>query len=185
MTPDAVLVGSERPQPRRARASVRRRLAATIYELLLLTALAILVGFVTLPAVGPRPSSVAINAPVPLPSQTGRIVSFGALFIAWGLYCVGFWSSGRRTLPMKTWKLALETRAGEALGIRAATVRYLACWIGPACAVGAYLVLHAYGTGPWAVVLLGVNYAWALIDVDRQFLQDRMAGSRLVVCPPV
>jgi hypothetical protein len=31
------------------------------------------------------------------------------------------------------------------------------------------------------VALLAVNYAWALVNSDRQFLHDRIAGTRLVV----
>ena len=178
MSPDATHDAPDALPPTRD-ASLRRRLAATVYEALLLTALAILVGFVTLPSVGPRPASVALNAPIPLPSPMGRATSFAALFLAWGIYCVGFWSAGRRTLPMRTWKLVLETRRGTPVGFRMAGLRYVACWIGPACAIGAYVMLHPHGAGPWAMLLLGVNYAWALLDPERQFLQDRVAGSRL------
>ena len=35
-----------------------------------------------------------------------------------------------------------------------------------------------------ALALLAVNYAWALVDRDRQYLQDRIAGTRLFVLPP-
>jgi uncharacterized RDD family membrane protein YckC len=178
MSPDLVLSVPETPHASTS-ATLRRRLAATAYEALLLTAVAILVGFAALPTVGPPPSTVALNAPIPLPSETGRITSFVALFAAWGIYCVGFWSSGRRTLPMRTWKLVLETPAGSPIGPRTATVRYIACWIGPACAIALYAALHPYHAGKWASVLLGVNYAWALVDADRQFLHDRIAGSRL------
>jgi hypothetical protein len=29
--------------------------------------------------------------------------------------------------------------------------------------------------------MLAINYAWALVNSDRQFLQDRVAGTRLVL----
>jgi uncharacterized RDD family membrane protein YckC len=56
----------------------------------------------------------------------------------------------------------------------------MAAWIGPACAIAAYLALRPYGQGRWAALLLAVNYAWALVDRDRTFLHDRLAGTTLV-----
>ena len=37
----------------------------------------------------------------------------------------------------------------------------------------------------WPSVLSGLGLAWALVDADRQFLHDRIAGSRIVLMPPV
>jgi hypothetical protein len=31
------------------------------------------------------------------------------------------------------------------------------------------------------LALLAVNYAWAVVNADRQFLHDRVAGTRMVV----
>jgi uncharacterized RDD family membrane protein YckC len=31
------------------------------------------------------------------------------------------------------------------------------------------------------VALLALNYAWVLVNADRQFLHDRVAGTRMVV----
>ncbi|MGH8852384.1 MAG: hypothetical protein ACREYD_15450, partial [Casimicrobiaceae bacterium] len=61
-----------------------------------------------------------------------------------------------------------------------AALRYLACWIGPAGAIGASLALRPHGHRGWAAALLALNYAWALVDPDRQFLHDRLAGTRMV-----
>jgi uncharacterized RDD family membrane protein YckC len=36
----------------------------------------------------------------------------------------------------------------------------------------------------WPSVLGVVGLLWALADRDRQFLHDRLAGTRLVVVPP-
>jgi hypothetical protein len=162
-------------------ATIRRRLAASLYEALLLTAIALLVGFATLPAVAPPPSTVALNAPVPLPTRPARALSFVSLFLAWGVYCVGFWANGRRTLPMKTWRLALRAADGRVPTWWKAGARYLACWVGPACAVGAYVVLRGHGPVALALVPLALNYGWAFFDRDRQFLQDRIAGTQLIL----
>ena len=81
---------------------------------------------------------------------------------------------------MQAWRLALRGRRRGRSSPARALVRYLAWWIGPACAIGAYLVLRPLGHGRWALAALALNYAWALVDPDRQFLHDRIAGTRLV-----
>ena len=58
--------------------------------------------------------------------------------------------------------------------------RFVAWWIGPGLALGAYMALQPLGFGSWALPLLAVNYAWALVDRERQFLHDRLAGTRLI-----
>jgi uncharacterized RDD family membrane protein YckC len=35
-----------------------------------------------------------------------------------------------------------------------------------------------------AAMLLPVSVLWALVDRDRQFLHDRLAGTRLIYVPP-
>jgi uncharacterized RDD family membrane protein YckC len=33
-----------------------------------------------------------------------------------------------------------------------------------------------------AVILCGIGFAWALVDRNREFLHDRIAGTRIVRC---
>ena len=82
-------------------------------------------------------------------------------FIVLLAYCVWFWSNGRQTLAMKTWHLRLVTREGFAVSPARALLRYLLSW--PSIAVG------------------GVGILWALVDRDRLFLHDRLAGTQLVM----
>lgn len=79
-----------------------------------------------------------------------------------GLYFVWQWLHGGQTLAMKTWRIRLVTRAGAPLGLRHALARYLFALAG--------------------VVLLGLGFLWALVDRERQFLHDRLAGTRIVNC---
>lgn len=84
-----------------------------------------------------------------------------ALFAAYFLWC---WLRGGQTLAMKTWRIRLVAKNGHGkLSPKAALLRFL-------CAL--LLV-------PTAIGLL-----WALVDRDRQFLHDRLAGSLLVPVPP-
>lgn len=82
------------------------------------------------------------------------------LFTVLLAYCLGFWSHGGQTLAMKTWRIRLRTRRGTPVRPLQALLRYLLCW--PSLGLG------------------GIGIAWALIDRDRQFLHDRLAGTRLV-----
>ncbi len=88
------------------------------------------------------------------------VVLWAHLFIVLLVYCLGFWCYGGQTLAMKTWRLRLLTRSGAPLRPTQALLRYLLCW--PSLGFG------------------GIGIAWALVDRDRQFLHDRLAGTRLV-----
>jgi uncharacterized RDD family membrane protein YckC len=159
-------------------AGIARRLTASLYELLLLGALAVASGLVLLPLLGT--DAARAGGTLVLPGPGARAVLFACLFAVFGAYCIWLWSGGRRTLPMRTWGLALATPAGATVGLERAALRYVAGWIGPACAIAGYLALRPYGQRRWALALLAVNYAWALVDRDHRFLQDRLAGTRLV-----
>ena len=167
--------------PTTANAPLPRRLAAVVYESMLAAALVLVTGFLTLPLVSP--SAQATHA-LEVPSVPARALSACVVFGVAGLYCVWSWTGGRRTLSMKTWRLWLVRRDNAAVDSRTAVVRYLALWIGPAFALAAYEVLKSSGLGKHAAWLILFNYAWALVDPDRQFLHDRIAGTRIVWSAP-
>lgn len=73
------------------------------------------------------------------------------MFAAYFLWC---WLRGGQTLPMKAWKIRLVD-------------------VSPQKALARFAL---------ALVLVptGISIAWALFDRERQFLHDRIAGTRLV-----
>jgi uncharacterized RDD family membrane protein YckC len=85
------------------------------------------------------------------------------LFLVLGAYFVAYWSRSGRTLPMQTWKMRVVRRDGMPIGIGQATLRYVLAWL--------------------SLVSLGAGFLWAFFDRDRQFLHDRLAGTRIVVDP--
>jgi uncharacterized RDD family membrane protein YckC len=113
-------------------------------------------------------------------SSGGRILSAVATIAVSAAYCGWLWSGGRRTLAMKTWRLALACTSGGSVSVPRALLRYVTCGIGPSLAIAAFVMLQPSGHGRWALTLLATNYAWALVDRDRRFLQDRIAGTRLL-----
>ena len=77
-----------------------------------------------------------------------------------GAYFVWFWSRGGQTLAMKTWRIRLVRRDGQPVGAPQAAHRYLLAVLG--------------------LLALGLGFAWALVDRERQFLHDRLAGTALI-----
>ena len=95
--------------------------------------------------------------------------------------CPGVTSGSSTKLAMKTWRLRLALADGSStLPARTALARYLAAWIGPVLALAAYAGLHRHGLGAHATWLVAFNFLWALVDPARQFLHDRVAGTRIV-----
>lgn len=82
------------------------------------------------------------------------------VFILLGCYFVWYWQHGGQTLAMQTWKIKISTPSGAKPSLAQLILRYALSWPG--------------------LVFLGVGIFWALIDPDRQFLHDRLAGTRLI-----
>ena len=158
-------------------AGIARRYAALLYEALLLLALVFITSYLLTPLVSPGSTS---SGSLVVPSTAGRIISFVSLFMLGAAFFGWSWSEGRRTLPMKTWRLALVTNDGAPLSRRLALVRYVAAWIGPALAVVVYALVAPSGFGALAWPLVAINWLAAFVDPERQFLHDRMAGTRIV-----
>lgn len=86
-------------------------------------------------------------------------VYLGAVFAGYFLWC---WLRGGQTLAMKAWHVRLVAPGRESLPPGKALLRL---------ALAALLVPS------------GIGILWALFDRERQFLHDRLAGTRLVSVP--
>jgi uncharacterized RDD family membrane protein YckC len=160
-----------------APAGLARRFAALLYEGLLLVALVFIASFLLTPLVSP---GTAASGTLVVPTLAGRAVSLAALLAIAGAFYTWSWSDGRRTLPMKTWKLALVGEKGDRVSRAQALVRYLAAWTGPMAGLVAYVALSNAGLGALAWPLVFLNWLAAFVDPERQFLHDRIARTRVV-----
>jgi uncharacterized RDD family membrane protein YckC len=122
--------------------TVRRRLAAMLYEGVLLFGIVFFAGYLFSALTQQRNGLTHHNL---LAGWIGFVV---------GLYFVWFWTHGGQTLPMKTWRLRLVAANGT-----------------PVSAVRA-LVIAAVWFVLWA--------ATGRFGASRQFLHDRLAGTRIV-----
>nr|WP_315258928.1 RDD family protein [uncultured Duganella sp.] len=108
-------------------------------------------------------------------------------FLVLGAYFIHQWTREGQTLAMRTWRLKLVTSTGGPLTPRVAAIRYLLSWmwILPALVVALAFDLHRWQA--LGAILIGI-VAWSLtafFDKDRQFLHDKLAGTRLVQLPPL
>ena len=104
------------------------------------------------------------------------------LFVIVGVYFVWFWVHGGQTLAMKTWRIRVVGGRGAALTYGRAIARYLLLWM---FVVPTLAAVWLAGLSGWAAVAalgaaLIVPPAYALVDRDRQFIHDRLLGTRVV-----
>ena len=84
------------------------------------------------------------------------------VFAVLGVYFVWFWQRGGQTLAMQTWRLKIvDASDGRIAGRGRSWLRYALAWP--------------------SVLLGGFGLLWALVDRDRQFLHDRLAGTCIVL----
>lgn len=77
-----------------------------------------------------------------------------------GVYFIWYWRRNGRTLAMQTWKIQLRSADGSAPAIDQLLLRFMLAWP--------------------SIFFFGIGLFWALFDRDRQFLHDRLSGTRLV-----
>lgn len=134
-------------------ASIPARLAAMVYESLLVLAVVFVASFIIIPVVG--------EMHAPWQRHLFQIYLLGVLFA----YFSAFWLRSGQTLAMKTWRIRLISRSGDGLGLGQAALRFTLALAG--------------------LLLGGIGFWWALVDRDRQFLHDRLSGTRLVRIPRI
>jgi uncharacterized RDD family membrane protein YckC len=150
--------------------SLKSRLASMVYEAMLLFGVVFIAGWLF----------------STLLQQRHALYLRGALqdwlFLVLGIYFIWFWTHGGQTLAMKTWRIRLVTADGRPVNIWRALGRYLLAWLWflPGSAL-AWLL----GAKTWMLVLIPLANVtlWALtvyLDPHRQFLHDRLAGTRLM-----
>lgn len=158
-------------QPGAGTPTLQRRLTAMLYEFFLLFAVEMLAVLVYILATGNRQEA---------PFQYGLKLF---LFIVTGAYFTWCWTNTGHTLAMKTWRIQVVKPGHARLPWRSAIVRYLLAWgwFAPALIVCAVFGLHAKGEIAIALAIGIVTWSLtALFDRDRQFLHDRLAGTRVI-----
>ncbi|MDO8932439.1 MAG: RDD family protein [Rhodocyclaceae bacterium] len=87
----------------------------------------------------------------------GILLVYAILVIAG--YFLWFWRHNGRTLAMQTWKIRLRSANGTAASSGQLLLRFMLAWP--------------------SLFFFGAGIIWAVFDRDRQFLHDRLSGTRL------
>ena len=86
------------------------------------------------------------------------------IFLVLGAYFIWYWRHGGQTLAMQTWKMQLVRFDDGTPATQQLLLRYVVAWP--------------------SLFFFGVGLFWALFDRDRQFLHDRLAGTRIIFKQP-
>lgn len=106
-------------------------------------------------------------------------------FLVLGAYFIHQWTRNGQTLAMQTWRIRVTLPNGGPVPLKTAALRYLLCWM---WVLPALVASWVFGLEHWhalGAIAIGIA-AWSLtafLDRDRQFLHDRIAGTRLVQLP--
>jgi uncharacterized RDD family membrane protein YckC len=163
-------------------AGLWRRLAALLYDLLLVVALAFAATFAFLPFT----NGEAILASTQ--GALGYVYRALLLLLAFG-YFGGSWTRSGQTLGMKAWRIELVTAAGHRLRWPGALARFLlGTGISILAVIGAWYLRRPAnalaGAGAAALVApLALNFGWIPFNAARQSLQDLAGGARVQRLP--
>jgi uncharacterized RDD family membrane protein YckC len=152
-----------------------RRLAAFVYEGVLLFGVVMIAGYLYSSLTQQRHA------------LQGKVGLQAFLFVVLGIYFVWFWSRSGQTVAMKAWHIRLVGARGQAVSQGRALARYLLAWL---WFLPALATLHltgiksssAYGLALVTGVLAYAALAW--LRPDRQFWHDAVCGTRLVHWQP-
>ena len=111
---------------------------------------------VTLVAMPDRNADLGLVLKATIPG----ILLWSHVFVVLLAYFAWLWKRNGQTLAMQTWKIKLVAADRKPLNSRQIFFRYLLAWP--------------------SLLLCGLGVLWALVDRDRQFLHDRLAGTRLI-----
>ncbi len=86
------------------------------------------------------------------------------VFAVQGIYFVWYWRHGGQTLAMQTWRLKIVGVDGHPPRLGQLILRYVLSWP--------------------SLLFYGAGLLWAIFDRDRQFLHERLSGTRIIFVPP-
>ena len=153
-------------------AGLRIRLAAMVYDAVLLVGLAFIVSYAML-------ASLQWSYPM---SPEQRLGLQTVLFVVMGAYLVICWTRTGQTLGMKAWRLKVVESNGRPPGSMRAIARYILAW--HLWLPGLALAALTRPTTTTLIVALAVGFALLLIpalpDRQRRLMHDRWTRTLLV-----
>ncbi|MFI2811562.1 RDD family protein [Microbulbifer sp. JSM ZJ756] len=147
-------------------AGVGRRLAALLYDSLIIAGLLMVYGFIALmvasAVVGLDCQSGAQDYSTPCVSGDEPLFRLGALAVIAG-YFIWSWRAAGQTIGMRAWRLLLASPEGVQMSWRQCAIRAL--------------------VGPLSLVTLGAGFFWSWTRADRASWHDLLSGTQVRVLP--
>lgn len=138
-------------------AVIWRRVAALVYDSLILLALSFAYGAITLAIFQFTEGRVDSSYK---PVLDGWLFQAGWFSVLSGFY-IYFWRKAGQTVGMRTWRLKLVDHCGQPPSFQQCLLR---CFVAPLCIFG-----------------FGIGYLWALANKRQDCLQDTLTRTRTIL----
>jgi uncharacterized RDD family membrane protein YckC len=133
-----------------------RRVAAMLYDSVVIIAIWMVVGFVVTAAFGIE-GSRSVEQGVISFNPFYRVAMFAAMLGSAYLFFGWFWTHSGQTIGMQAWKIKVENGDGAAINWKQVTLRCV--------------------TAPFALGLVGIGYFWMWFDAGKRVWPDIASGS--------
>jgi uncharacterized RDD family membrane protein YckC len=140
-------------------AALWRRLAAMVYDSIVIMAIWIVVGFLVLSAFGIDQAQVVENDQVVMDPYY-RITLFSSMLLSAYLFFAWFWTHSGQTLGMQAWKLRVQNADGSAISYKQSLIRFV--------------------VAPFSLLLIGAGYFFMFFNTEKLTLPDRLSHSIVV-----
>ncbi len=141
-----------------------RRLAAMVYDSILVFAIWIVVGFLVLALFGIPDAQTVEEGRVVMNPWYRYVLLLAMLLSSFAFFC-GFWMASGQTLGMQAWRVRIQNRDGTQVSPRQCLIRYV--------------------VAPLSLLLLGAGYLYMYCNPRRETWHDRLSGSQVIWVPPI
>lgn len=143
------------------RAGLWRRMAALLYDMFLVAAIWMSLGFALQLLFGPGTSEL-VEGEVQTDPVVSRVM-FLMMVASAATFYIGFWRKTGQTLGMIAWRIRVLSADNRPLNLQQGLSRFFLAW--PAF---------------W---LLGLGYLWMYVDPQGDAAHERLSGSKTVLLP--
>lgn len=165
-------------------AGVGKRLAAVLYDGLLVIAINAIVATILIIIATPH-DIAAQNKTLVLPEWFRSLVLFPAMVTTTWLFYGYFWRKNGQTLGMQTWRLKVITPTGQLLSWGDSAGRCAAALIFPTfCGLAANFLAHsAFIFGISVIFGFVANYLWAWVNGRGLAWHDQLSATVVILVP--
>ncbi len=143
------------------RAGLLRRLAALLYDIFLVAAIWILLGFILQLFVGVDNNQVVDGQVVTNPVVDNFL--FILMILSCFLFYCWFWMRSGQTLGMLAWRIRVDSIEEGKINFSQALIRFLVAWP--------------------AFFMLGLGFFWIYLDEQGDAVHDKVSCTKVIVLP--